>query len=243
MLSKLIPVIVSFLGKDRFTNNNNTVVQEEEILTYLKPTIDISALYTPELVRNLFKFTHKDDIECNLPLILSALKVRGLDDSPMINYTLATLFVENDKFVPLNERPSKWSTKGGQPPFDFSNYEGRQDLGNVQQGDGAKYRGRGYIQITGRYNYTVYDRKLNLDGGLVANPEFANQPNIAAAILAQYLKDRETRIRQGLNCRDFIDLRRVVNGRAALHWEKFRDAFLLLEALVEKELACSCKTS
>lgn len=203
------------------------------------PKIKDIEKYTTDIVRKVFRFTNRADIDRYLPLILQALDVRGLGDTDMINYALATLFVENDRFTPISERPSRWSTRGGTPPFDFSNYEGRRDLGNTQPGDGERFRGRGFIQITGRYNYQDYDRKLNLDGGLVASPESANQPNIAAAILAQYIKDRETRIRNAMEKRDFIEMRRVVNGRAALHWEKFKEAFLTLE----KEFFLVCYTA
>lgn len=35
-------------------------------------------------------------------------------------------------------------------------YEGRKDLGNTQKGDGVKYKGAGYLQVTGRYNYQKF---------------------------------------------------------------------------------------
>lgn len=57
-------------------------------------------------------------------------------------------------------------------------YEGRRDLGNTHPGDGKRYKGRGYIQITGRTNYTAISRALGHD--FVRRPEHLARPRWAA---------------------------------------------------------------
>src|SRR3712207_6617642 len=47
-------------------------------------------------------------------------------------------------------------------------YEGRRDLGNIHPGDSPRFKGRGFIMITGRGNYTAASRYLDVD--LVSNP-------------------------------------------------------------------------
>lgn len=67
-------------------------------------------------------------------------------------------------------------------------YGMRKGLGNTTPGDGAKYKGRGFIQLTGKYNYEVYGQKVGVD--LVSNPDLASEPKIAAKVALAYFKDR-----------------------------------------------------
>ncbi len=60
-----------------------------------------------------------------------------------------------------------------------------QSMGNTQEGDGYKYRGRGFIQITGKNNYDAYGKMIGED--LVGNPDRANDPFVAAKIAAAFV--------------------------------------------------------
>ncbi|WP_347454064.1 glycoside hydrolase family 19 protein [Acinetobacter thermotolerans] len=61
-------------------------------------------------------------------------------------------------------------------------YGGR--MGNTAKGDGWKYRGRGFIQLTGKANYEAFSRDSGID--IVSNPDLAARPDIAAQIAVWY---------------------------------------------------------
>lgn len=62
------------------------------------------------------------------------------------------------------------------------------DLGNTKNGDGVKYFGRGYIQLSGRENYTRAGKALGLD--LVNHPELVERPEIAAKTSIWFWQNR-----------------------------------------------------
>lgn len=71
---------------------------------------------------------------------------------------------------------------------DGSNYEGRKDLGNIYPGDGKRYKGRGPIQLTGRYNYRAAGKALGID--LENNPTRAADPDVGFRIAVWFWNSR-----------------------------------------------------
>jgi putative chitinase len=88
-------------------------------------------------------------------------------------------------------------------------------LGNSFPGDGVKFAGRGYVQITGRANYTDWGKRLDLP--LTAQPDLALEPDVAAVILLdgmEYGTFTSRRLSAYFNdtTNDAINARRIVNG-------------------------------
>ncbi len=108
-------------------------------------------------------------------------------------------------------------------------YEGRADLGNVEPGDGVKFKGRGLIQITGRTNYGAVGRALQYD--FILNPQALELPGPATMSAGWFWKSRGLSEIADANTEDsFKKITKKINGgfngladRVA-HWERCKKA-------------------
>ena len=112
--------------------------------------------------------------------------------------------------MPISEFKSNFNTSPLGHPFDL--YDNRRGLGNRGAPDGASFKGRGYVQLTGRTNYQVHGAAIGLGNQLIDDPELANQPDIAGKLLASFLKSHERQIRDALADGDLKTARQLVNG-------------------------------
>lgn len=143
-------------------------------------------------------------------------------------YALATTYHETGAtMAPIRERGSGDKDRDGVDDW-FEKYgRGRlaTQLGNRSEADGGLFHGRGYVQLTGRRNYTVATAKLLAIGvlkpgeSLVDTPDLAMRPDVAAAVLVLGMVEGWF---TGVKCRDFIgtnatakqyvNARRIING-------------------------------
>lgn len=91
---------------------------------------------------------------------------------------------------------------------DGSAYEGRRALGNTQPGDGKRFKGRTYIQITGRSNYKAVGNALGVD--FVKHPAKLAEPKYAAQGAAWWWKTHGCN--EIADSGDFVALTRRING-------------------------------
>jgi len=151
----------------------------------------------------------------NMELIKAALQKQGITDPKYIAATLGNVMKETGgKSISENmnyggtqnsrirdifgSRAAKYSdaeldvikkdpTKMGELMYGSGTAMGKA-LGNTEPGDGWKYRGRGFIQLTGKTNYAAASRAIYGDNRLVDNPDLVNNPQVAAEVSAWYMK-------------------------------------------------------
>ena len=139
----------------------------------------------------------------HFPYILAECRRQGVTNKAQIAYILATATHESGAGAHMEEFASGRA------------YEGRRSLGNCNPGDGVRFKGRGYVQLTGRRNYTDWSRRLGMD--LVDNPRAVENPEVAAKILVGGMM-QGTFTGRGLgsyingHSTDFVNARRTVNG-------------------------------
>lgn len=147
--------------------------------------------------------------------ILDEWERRGLTDLRWLAYMLATAFHETVfTMQPIKERGGAayfkrmYDVQGARPAL-------ARRHGNVNPGDGARYCGRGYVQLTWRANYRTMGKLLGHP--LEAEPDLAMRPDIAAAIMFEGM------IRGSFTSKkladyfagdraDWINARRIING-------------------------------
>jgi len=122
-------------------------------------------MITEELLKQLLPNSTKENREKYLPHFNIYLKEYDIVTKKQVAAFFAQIGHESG-----NLRYSEEIASG-------SAYEGRKDLGNTQPGDGKRFKGRGLIQITGRYNYEKASKALGFD--LISNPELLSQPELA----------------------------------------------------------------
>lgn len=143
----------------------------------------------------------------NIPRLLAQARAAELTDDQTA-YVLGTIERESGFGAAMIEQHPR-------------NYEDRTDLGNVHPGDGRRFIGRGFVQITGRTNYAYWGKRLKVE--LVRHPELATDPDVAAAIAVRGMRAGTftgKRLDDYVNEDgvDYVNARRIINGtdRASL---------------------------
>ena len=212
------------------TASEPAAVRPEAAVSDIKISdIDMNALIGAAAA-NLRRFAQE-----SIPVIVAECISSGVVSKAQIAYVLATSEHESlaGKFM-----RELWGPTDAQ-----RGYEGRADLGNVERGDGFRFRGRGYVQITGRTNYEFWSRRLDVD--LIANPDQVSlDPDIAAKITVQGMRDGTFRPRNSLSSfinddkPDFFNAREIINAdKQIVDRDHTRNRGMRIAELAENYLA------
>ena len=126
---------------------------------------------TPEILKKIFPAMPKAALD-TFPEHLNYYMPQNNIDKPLrVCAFLAQIGHESGQFRYTKEIWGPTKAQDG--------YEGREDLGNIHDGDGKKFMGRGLIQLTGRANYEKMSKHIFGDNRLESKPELLSTPMYA----------------------------------------------------------------
>jgi len=140
-----------------------------------------------------------------LPHLNAAMRANGIGTTVLRTAAfVAQLAHESGEFRWMQEI---WGPTPAQlryePPAELA-----RRLGNTEPGDGERFKGRGPIQITGRFNYAKYGQLLGRD--LIAEPALAVAPELAFATAGLFW--RTNGLNELADAQDFVKITRRING-------------------------------
>jgi putative chitinase len=183
-------------------------------------------MLTKALLKSIFPRAMDDEVDAFLTYGEQALRDAGImQGMNRLHYFLAQLGHESEGLTHKEENlnysatglmktwPSRFPTlefakKYERNPEKIANFVYGGRMGNVNPGDGYRFRGRGYIQLTGRETYRDIGRIAGLD--LESNPELASKPEHAVRIACAYWNWK--RINPSCDAGDFTEVTRKING-------------------------------
>lgn len=137
--------------------------------------------------------------EYYLPYIKKAMSSGGINNCARIAAFLAQIGHESGSLIYTTEIA------------DGSQYEGITDIGNTSPGDGVRYKGRGVIQVTGKYNYQIVSQGLGYD--FVSDPEkLATVPYCIDSAVWWWNNHSLSPIADGNTQESFDKTTRIING-------------------------------
>lgn len=194
-------------------------------------------MLTRTQIKSIFPRAAEADVDAFLKFGEQALKSSGiLDAVTRLQYFLAQLGHESNGLTSREEGlnysaarlmetwPSRFPTldiakQYERNPEKLANFVYGGRMGNVNPGDGYRFRGRGYIQLTGRETYREVGRVAGLD--LETNPDLAAKPENAIRIACAYWTWKN--INPACDVSDFTAVTKKINGGTIglndrLHW-------------------------
>ena len=189
---------------------------------------------TVAMVCQMFPNTPAQNIEQNLPVVLNALVAPQLANKPMILMALGTIRAETESFLPISEGQSAFNTSPGGHPFD--KYDSRADLGNQGPPDGERFKGRGFVQLTGRTNYQVPWKRHRAGRSTDPKPRPGQRSRHCRATARQFSQEPRQNIAAALATGDLATARRLVNG-GSNGLDRFTDAYNIGKSLIPDSLS------